>query len=71
MEQLNTSFGDMLKLQEITQGTSLIGKNISYTNASGAESSGKVASVGIANGSLALQVGSDSVTLDQVSGVAS
>ena len=36
VEQLNTNFSDMLKLQEITQGTGLIGKTISYTDKSGA-----------------------------------
>jgi len=71
MEQLNASFSDMLSLQEITQGSALIGKNISYTNSSGSAVSGAVSSVGITNGQIALQVGSDSVSLSQVTGVAS
>ena len=71
MEQLNSSFGDMLTLQEITQGTGLIGKKINYNDAAGKATSGSVKSVEITNGALALKVGSDSVSLSQVTGVAS
>lgn len=70
MENLNTSFSQMLTLQEVTQGSSLIGKQVSYTNASGAATSGAVKSVGITNGEVALQIGSDSVNLSQVTSVA-
>jgi flagellar basal-body rod modification protein FlgD len=69
MEQLNASFSDMLSLQELTQGSSLIGKGISYTNSQGAVTSGTVNSVAMANGHIALQVNSDSVTLGQIIGV--
>ena len=69
MEQLNTSFGDMLSLQELTQGSSLIGKQISYTNSKGSLSSGTVNSVGMSNGQLALNINSDQVQLAQVIGV--
>jgi flagellar basal-body rod modification protein FlgD len=71
MQQLNTSFSDMLTLQEITQGSGLIGKSITYTKSDGSSGSGKVASAAISNGSLALTVGSDSVSLSQVTGLAS
>jgi flagellar basal-body rod modification protein FlgD len=69
MEQLNASFSDMLSLQELTQGSSLIGKQISYTNSKGTATSGTVSSVGMSNGTLALQVGNDQVQLSQVTGV--
>lgn len=69
MEQLNASFKDMLSLQELTQGSNLIGKQISYTNSKGDISSGPVASVGMANGQLALQVNGDQVPLSSVVGV--
>jgi flagellar basal-body rod modification protein FlgD len=70
MEQLNTSFSDMLTLQEITQGTGLIGKTVSYTNTAGNATTGTVDSVGITNGAMALQIGKDSVSLSQITGVA-
>jgi len=71
MEQLNASFGDMLSLQEITQGSNLIGKQVAYTKSDGSQAAGKVASVEIANGQVSLQVGNDSVALGKVLGVAS
>ena len=71
MEKLNTSFSEMLTLQEVSQGTGLIGKKISYTKSNGSAASGTVASVGMTNGSLNLNIGSDSVTLSQITGVAS
>ena len=69
MEQLNTSFSDMLSLQELTQGSNLIGKQISYTNSSGNVTTGAVSSVGMSNGQLALNVNNDQVQLSQVIGV--
>ena len=69
MEKLNTSFSDMLTLQEVTQGSSLIGKNVSYLKNDGTTLSGAVKSVGIKDGSIALQVNSDSVSLGQIVGV--
>jgi flagellar basal-body rod modification protein FlgD len=69
MEQLNASFSDMLSLQELTQGSSLIGKQISYTDAKGSVTSGTVKSVAMASGHIALQVNSDSVALGQIIGV--
>jgi flagellar basal-body rod modification protein FlgD len=69
VEKLNTSFGDMLSLQEITQGSNLIGRNISYTNAAGAKASGTVKSVGVTDGAIELQINSDSVKLSQIVGL--
>lgn len=70
MEQLNASFSDMLSLQEITQGSNLIGKQIAYTKQDGSEATGNVAAVQIANGQVSLQVGSDLIALSNVLGVA-
>ena len=68
MEQLNASFSEMLTLQEISQGSNLIGKNISYTNTSGAAASGTVSAISMSNGNVALTVGKDSVGLSQITG---
>ena len=67
-EKLNTSFSQMLQLQEITQGSNLIGKQISYTKADGSAGQGAVKGVAVTNGQIALQVNSDSVSLSQVAG---
>jgi flagellar basal-body rod modification protein FlgD len=69
IEQLNTSFGELLTLQELTQGTGLIGKKINYNNSSGAATSGTVSAMSMSSGEMTLTVGSDSVQLSQITGV--
>lgn len=69
MEQLNTSFSQMLSLQQITQGSNLIGKEITYTDSNGQAATGAVTSVSVKDGNVTLDVGSTSVTLSQVTGV--
>jgi len=72
LQDLNASFGQQLKLQQLTEGANLIGKTISYLPANATESkSGKVGSVEVQNGSFVLQVGTDQVTLDQIQSVVS
>lgn len=67
---LNASFSQMLKLQQLTQGADLIGKTVTYTSSDGTTTqSGTVGSVAVQNGSFVLQVGSDSVGLNQVQSV--
>lgn len=66
IETLNANFSDMMAMQDLTQGSSLIGKQISYMNSSNTTATGVVQSVGVTNGKLELQVGSDSVTVDKV-----
>ena len=69
MEKLNTSFSDMLTLQEITQGSSLIGKNVKYEKEDGSQGSGTVSAVAVKEGQISLSVGSDTVGLGQISGL--
>ncbi len=70
LDGLNTSFAEMLKLQQLTQGANLIGKTIEYTPTDGgATATGKVDSVTAQNGQFVLTVGSDQVTLDQIKSV--
>ena len=69
MEKLNTSFSDMLTLQEITQGSSLIGKHVLYKKADGSAASGIVNGAGINNGALSLLINKDTVQLSQIIGI--
>jgi flagellar basal-body rod modification protein FlgD len=71
LQDLNASFAQMLKLQQLTQGADLIGKTIDYTPTGGTPTSGKVDSVTAQDGQFVLVVGSDRVTLDQVQTVRS
>lgn len=69
MEQLNSSFSQMLDLQQITQGSNLIGKQVNYKTASGGVSSGLVQSVAVNDGKITLQVNNNAVSLSQITGL--
>lgn len=63
MENLNTS-------SDLTQATSLIGKNISWTDSTNTVQSGAVTSVNIVNSVPQLMVGTTEVDLSKVTAVA-
>ncbi len=69
IQQLNTTFSQMLRLQQLTDGSQLIGRTVNYTDATGQPATGRVAQV-VANGSdIFLDLGGPRITLDQVSAV--
>ena len=69
MQNLNASFSNMLQLQQLTNGSSLIGKIVTY-NKAGSPVSGAVSGLSVRDGNIYLAVGSDQVTLDQIQSVA-
>lgn len=67
LTSLNANFAEMLKLQQLTQGASLIGKSVTYTPADGGPAvTGTVDSLTTQDGSFVLAIGTDRVGLDQV-----
>lgn len=72
LQDLNASFAEMLKLQQLTQGVDLIGKTINYTPTDGDDvRTGAVSAVSVQNGSFVLEVGPDRVGLSQIRSVVS
>lgn len=69
IEKLNASFGDMLSLQQITQGANLMGQQIVYRNSDNQTAQGLVQGFAVNEGRIELQVGNEAVTLDQVIGM--
>lgn len=70
LQKLNAGFNDMLQLQQLTQGNSLLGRSVKYTDATtSAAASGVVSAVNVKDGAVFLQVGKDSVPLSQVKSV--
>jgi flagellar basal-body rod modification protein FlgD len=69
LQNLNASFSQVLSLTQLTQGSDLLGKTISFTGADGAVQSGVVGSVSVKNGNISLNVGAASVPLNQILGV--
>jgi flagellar basal-body rod modification protein FlgD len=69
IEKLNANFADMLSLQQITQGSNLIGRQVVYTNADGKTAQGTVEGFAVNQGRVELQIGTEAVKLDQVIGM--
>lgn len=68
--QLNQNISNLLVLQDIGAGASLIGKTVVYVpNGSSTPKQGTVGGVQINNGQILLNVGADTVTLGQLRGV--
>ena len=64
--QLNQSITSLLALQGLTQGVSLIGKSVTYTNANGKTQSGTVSAVSMVGGQPQLVINNNNVGLSQV-----
>jgi flagellar basal-body rod modification protein FlgD len=70
LQELNASFGEILRLQQLTEGSDLIGKTVRFTQqGSTQEQTGRVASVSVEQGKVQLEIGSSRISLDQVTGV--
>lgn len=65
IEKLNLNFGQMLKMQELTQGSQLIGKTVEFSSSNGTER-GIVEAARQVDGAIVLTVGGKSVPLDDV-----
>ena len=67
IEQLNTSFEDMVKLQSLTQGASLVGQEVEYYSEETKDQvTGVVTAARLKEGSLVLTVGNEEVALSDV-----
>lgn len=69
IEKLNANFGDMLSLQQLTQGANLVGGRVSYLNSDGSSSSGIVEGLTMKDGKVNLTVNGTSVLLSQITGL--
>lgn len=70
LQSLDANFAEVLKLQQLSSGTDLVGRVITFADADGVEQGGLVRAVDVADGKISLDVqtptGSASVGLDQV-----
>jgi flagellar basal-body rod modification protein FlgD len=71
IQNLNASFAELLKLQQLTEGANLVGLKVLYTR-SGSDTvlQGVVDQVNVVDGKLNLIVNGQNVSLDQVRGLA-
>jgi flagellar basal-body rod modification protein FlgD len=69
--QLNTQFTDLLRLQDLTQGASLVGRDVIYQDLnSGQNTHGTVQAISVQNGQLAFLINGTTVSFDQIRGIA-
>ena len=68
IEKMNTNFGDLLAMQQITQGAGLLGKTVTFT-AGGSTQSGAVEGFSITDGRLNLRVNGEEVPVGDVRGM--
>jgi flagellar basal-body rod modification protein FlgD len=64
--QLNSSITNLLAMQGLTQGVGLIGKSVTYTDASGKTASGAVSSVTMVGGQPQLVINNTNVGMSQI-----
>ncbi len=70
IEQLNLRFSDMLRLQELTEGASLVGRTVRYTDpATDTPRTGVVSEARIGGDQMVLVIDGNEITLDQVTSV--
>ena len=68
-EQLDTTLTGMETGQNLSNASAMIGMQVEGTDSSGNSVSGTVGSVTISNGTPTLNVGSSTLTLDQISNI--
>lgn len=66
LQSLDANFAQVLRLQQLTSGTNLVGKTVTYADESGNSRSGVVSAVAVNDGQFQLTVGADTVALDKV-----
>ena len=66
IQALNTSFSDLLKLQQLTQGSNLIGRTVEFLDAGGTSQSAEVSALSISGGNIQLLAGDVAIPIDQV-----
>lgn len=70
IEQLNYSFESMFKLQSLTQGASLVGKNVQYfSKGAGENVTGIVEAASVEKGELVLTINNEKVAISDISSV--
>jgi flagellar basal-body rod modification protein FlgD len=66
MQNLNTNLVSLMAMQNVTQATSLLGKTVNATDASGNPVTGAVTGVSFDNGTPQLVVGTTTISLSDV-----
>ena len=71
IEKMNANFSDLLSLQQITQGSDLVGKQVSFTTADNQVGRGIVQGFAVNSGKIELQVNNTAVPIGNIVGMSS
>jgi len=72
IESLNANFEELFKLQALTQGANLVGKQVTYfSKIQQSDQSGIVESASVADGKLVLVINGEKIGLDDISKIGS
>src|SRR6187200_3219908 len=63
IEQLNANFSSFMKLQSLSQGANLVGKNVEWLDKDGLRQQGVVEAITVKDGELELKVGGKQVPI--------
>lgn len=69
IESLNANFSSFMKLQQLSQGSSLVGKTVAWLDKDGNTQQGVVDSIAVKDGVMQLKVGETEIPIDNVTAV--
>lgn len=70
IDQLNLQFSEMLEMQSVFEGASLVGTNVEYTSPSSSEvKTGEISEARVSNGALQLTVDGESISIGDINAV--
>ena len=69
IEKLNANFSSFMKLQSLSQGANLVGKNVEWLDKDGLRQQGVVESISVKDGELELKVDGKQVPIENVTAI--
>jgi flagellar basal-body rod modification protein FlgD len=69
IEQLNANFSSFMKLQSLSQGANLVGKNVEWLDKDGVRQQGVVESISVKDGDLQVKIGDKQVPIDNITAI--
>lgn len=66
VEKLNANFSSLLKLQQLTSGSGLVGKTVEWIDKDSVRQQGVVEAVSVKDGEMQVKIGEQQIPLDNV-----
>ena len=69
IEQLNANFSSFMKLQQVSQGSNLVGKNVEWLDKDGVRQQGVVDKISVKDSELQLEIDGKQVPIENVTAI--